>query len=137
MKYKSYLDAKRNTTEIPDRNRSHEKTTKKFDVLVEIIFVIGERFMGVFQYGHFPHYNWKLNNLSNIEKYNWQGLSHLFFKVFPNDFLINIMLHSNLMTMSRILRLTSVNFFQIFCWTSGQHLSTREEKLSPTPKTSL
>ena len=31
--------------------------------------------MGVFQYGHFPHYNWTLNNFSNIEKYNWQGLS--------------------------------------------------------------
>ena len=51
------VDTKRNITEIPDRNKSHEKTTKKFDVLVEIIFVIGERFMGVFQYGHFPHYN--------------------------------------------------------------------------------
>ena len=62
------LDAKKNTTEIPDKNKSHEKTTKKFDVLVEIIFVIGERFMGVFQYGHFPHYNWTLQNFPNIAK---------------------------------------------------------------------
>ena len=78
--------------------------------------------MGVFQYGHFPHYNWTLNNFSNIEKYNWQCLPAWFQfldKVFKYRFFFPCSLRLFFLATSfqinsnvwKLLRLTEVNFF--------------------------